>query len=323
MLRREATCDLVAVRTGDVAIEHDHVVLVDGELLERSVAVAGDVRRDRLEPEPVADRLGEEELVLDDQHAHAPQPRSPDISPVYRNARTPSQHARAWDGGMTVSAPSRSARTRTGRLVLAASVATAAVLVAAIVFLWSPVRALSAPFVPSAASGHIAGTASLDDDVPAITRLDPVLQSALREAAAAAAADGIAFEVTGGWRSRRVPAVASRRRHLDVRRRARRAAVRRDARPLAPRHRRGRRHRSRRRAVLAHRARRAVGNLPDLRERALALRSRNRAGRPVPGAASRRDGGVTRDGSRRTDPSWDGGVRCALGVPSRMEGVSS
>ena len=69
--RREPACDLVAVRARDVAVEHDDVVLVDRELLERGVSVARDVGGDRLEAQPVADGFGEVELVLDDQHPHA------------------------------------------------------------------------------------------------------------------------------------------------------------------------------------------------------------------------------------------------------------
>jgi len=85
--------------------------------------------------------------------------------------------------------------------------AGAAVLLAAVVavavFAWSPVRALSASFVPSVASGHIPDTALLDEvDLPAIARLDPGLLSAIKDAAAAAAAEGIVLELTSGWRSR-------------------------------------------------------------------------------------------------------------------------
>jgi hypothetical protein len=80
--------------------------------------------------------------------------------------------------------------------LLAAGAATAA-------FLWSPAFALSAPFVPSAAAGDLAEAASIDDDsLPAIANLDPALREAVRDAAAAAAADGVVFEITGGWRSR-------------------------------------------------------------------------------------------------------------------------
>ncbi|MFK4729450.1 M15 family metallopeptidase [Agromyces mediolanus] len=42
---------------------------------------------------------------------------------------------------------------------------------------------------------------SLHDDVPAITKLDAALLDATRAAAADAAADGIEFRVTSGWRS--------------------------------------------------------------------------------------------------------------------------
>lgn len=45
------------------------------------------------------------------------------------------------------------------------------------------------------------GQATLDDDLPAITRLDPELAAAVRQAADAAAADGIDFWITSGWRS--------------------------------------------------------------------------------------------------------------------------
>ena len=44
--------------------------------------------------------------------------------------------------------------------------------------------------------------ASLEDDLAAIAKLDPVLLAAMREAAAAASGDGISFDVTSGWRSR-------------------------------------------------------------------------------------------------------------------------
>lgn len=45
------------------------------------------------------------------------------------------------------------------------------------------------------------GAATLDDDIPAITRLDPALAAAVRQAATDAAADDIDFWVTSGWRS--------------------------------------------------------------------------------------------------------------------------
>ncbi len=97
---------------------------------------------------------------------------------------------------------SRRARTAFVALWAAASVLIA-VLVAILVFLWSPVHALSSPFVPSEATGHLVEPASVDDEhLPAISNLDTALRQALHSAAEAAALDGIEFGVTSGWRSR-------------------------------------------------------------------------------------------------------------------------
>ncbi|RSM50659.1 peptidase M15 [Amycolatopsis balhimycina DSM 5908] len=46
-----------------------------------------------------------------------------------------------------------------------------------------------------------AGVTVFDDDVPAVTRLDPALLSALRRAATAAADGGVELCVNSGWRS--------------------------------------------------------------------------------------------------------------------------
>ena len=46
-----------------------------------------------------------------------------------------------------------------------------------------------------------AGTTVFDDEVPGVANLDPALLRALRRAATAAAADGVALVVNGGWRS--------------------------------------------------------------------------------------------------------------------------
>jgi zinc D-Ala-D-Ala carboxypeptidase len=45
------------------------------------------------------------------------------------------------------------------------------------------------------------GTTVFDDDVPGVVNLDPGLLTALRRAAADAAADGVALLVDSGWRS--------------------------------------------------------------------------------------------------------------------------
>ncbi|MFG6401227.1 M15 family metallopeptidase [Microbacterium sp. P04] len=59
------------------------------------------------------------------------------------------------------------------------------------------------PFEPTADDGLISGDTEVtlaDHDLPAIARLDPALAEAMRDAEMDAAADGIEFEVTSGWR---------------------------------------------------------------------------------------------------------------------------
>lgn len=66
----------------------------------------------------------------------------------------------------------------------------------------SGARALDVPLVPDAADGHLASAVSLgDEQYPAIARLDPALLEAMRAAEEAAGLDGIAFDITSGWRS--------------------------------------------------------------------------------------------------------------------------
>ena len=64
--------DLVAGGPGDVAVEDGDVVGVDGQQLQRGVAVARDVRRDRFQAQTVADGVRHVGLVLNEQHTHAP-----------------------------------------------------------------------------------------------------------------------------------------------------------------------------------------------------------------------------------------------------------
>ena len=61
---------------GDVAVEDGDVVGVDAQQLQGGVTVTGDVGRDRLQAQPVADGLRQQGLVLDDQHTHAPMLRA-------------------------------------------------------------------------------------------------------------------------------------------------------------------------------------------------------------------------------------------------------
>ena len=92
---------------GDVAVEDGDVVGVDAQQLQGGVAVAGDVGRDRLQAQPVADGLGQVGLVLDDQHAHALDATSRRISSAYRKPHTRRQHRAALTGGMTRTRQSR------------------------------------------------------------------------------------------------------------------------------------------------------------------------------------------------------------------------
>ena len=66
----ERAADLVAVHPGQVAVEHDDVVVGDGRVRERVVAVEGDVDGHPLTPQAVGNRLGEALVVFDDEHAH-------------------------------------------------------------------------------------------------------------------------------------------------------------------------------------------------------------------------------------------------------------
>ena len=70
VLAGDRRADLVAVQAGEVAVEHDHVVVGEGDLAQRLVAVERDVGGDRLAPEARLQRLGQEALVLDDQDPH-------------------------------------------------------------------------------------------------------------------------------------------------------------------------------------------------------------------------------------------------------------
>lgn len=55
---------------------------------------------------------------------------------------------------------------------------------------------------PTEADGAVSdGVTVFDDEIPAVTKLDADLLKALRRAAAAAANDGVEFQVNSGWRS--------------------------------------------------------------------------------------------------------------------------
>ena len=66
-----------------------------------------------------------------------------------------------------------------------------------------------AAFTPTAEDGYRAEGEIItlaDEDLPIVGRLDPALRDALRQAETAAGADGVAFQVTSGWRSERYQA---------------------------------------------------------------------------------------------------------------------
>lgn len=58
---------------------------------------------------------------------------------------------------------------------------------------------------PGADDGELGGRGvSVFDDVPAVSRLDPALRAAVRQAAADARDDGVTFTLNSGWRSARL-----------------------------------------------------------------------------------------------------------------------
>ena len=63
--------DRVAVHARQVAVEHDHVVAVDEALLQRGRPVIGEVGRDPAVAQPLGDVVGELDVILDHQYAHA------------------------------------------------------------------------------------------------------------------------------------------------------------------------------------------------------------------------------------------------------------
>src|SRR5262249_32263655 len=140
--------DLVARGSRDVAIEDGDVVAVDAQQLQRGVAVAGDVGRDRLQAQPVANGLGHVRLVLDDQHTHplllclAPglDATSRRISSAYRQRHTRRQHGRALTDPMIRMAATRGRPRRTLRPSAVGLVVLTVAITGTLVYqsAWSP-----------------------------------------------------------------------------------------------------------------------------------------------------------------------------------------
>ena len=123
------------------------------------------------------------------------------------------------------------------------------------------------------------GVRVFDDDIPAVANLDPGLRRALRQAAMDAAKDGIEIVVNSGWRSREYQKQLLRDAVAKYR-------LRKGSRPMGSHSRhvfscvggRGR-HRALPRHGVAVQTRRRVRAMPDLQERALALRTAPRSHR--------------------------------------------
>jgi hypothetical protein len=88
---------LIAVDDRQVAIQHDHVVVVDAEPFQRLVPVIGHVDGQRLAAQPLRDGVREEFLVLDHQDTH--------FEPAFHSRRRGVRRALLHDCRPDVSSP--------------------------------------------------------------------------------------------------------------------------------------------------------------------------------------------------------------------------
>ena len=72
LLGVEQPADLVAVYSGQVAVQHHDVVPGERQMVERVVAVEDHVDRHALPAEPGPDGAGQDLEVFNDQHSHEP-----------------------------------------------------------------------------------------------------------------------------------------------------------------------------------------------------------------------------------------------------------
>ena len=77
----DLAADVVAVDEREVAVEHDHVVVVDPDALQGGGAVVHDVDGHGLPAQSGGHRIGEQLLVLDDEYAHVAVPSSGPVTP--------------------------------------------------------------------------------------------------------------------------------------------------------------------------------------------------------------------------------------------------
>ena len=287
--------DLVTGGPGDVAVEDGDVVGVDAQQLQSGVAVTGDVGRDRFQAQPIADGLRHVGLVLDDQHTHALNATSRRISSAYRKPHTCWQHHAALTGSMSRTAAARTTTRRTLRPTAVGLVVVTAAIIGTLVHQSASSSAPSFSEVlarrtdGATADGRRCrhrgdgvlpdGVTVFDDEYPGVANLDPDLLQALREAATDAADDGIEFYVNSGWRSPEYQDQLLREavsEYGSEEEAARWVATADTSRSRV----RGRgRHRVLRCHGVAVGARRRVRAVPDLRQRALALRTAPRGDR--------------------------------------------
>jgi len=127
---------------------------------------------------------------------------------------------------VTYSGPARTTTRRIPRILVAGLLVAVAAIAAALGDQWLPSSSPTAPRSSTAAppvdvlhSEHRGlrsepggalgeadgavpdGTTVFDDEIPGVAKLDPDLLGALRQAATAAAGDGVEFYVDSGWRS--------------------------------------------------------------------------------------------------------------------------
>ena len=71
--------DRVTRKAGDIAVEYEHVIVVDARPFEAGLAVIGDIDRHRMEPQSLGNGVGKLPLILYDQYAHPVHPHQPPI----------------------------------------------------------------------------------------------------------------------------------------------------------------------------------------------------------------------------------------------------